>query len=125
MAYWLAANLLVVFHLGFVCFVLCGGLLVFRWRRLALLHLPAAAWGAWIEFRGWVCPLTPLEQQLRQAAGGAGYSGGFIERYLLPVLYPERLDHDVQFVLGAVVVVVNLAVYGWLLASANRGGRTG
>jgi len=110
----IAADLLLLFHLGFVCFVVLGGLLVFKWRRLALLHLPAVTWAALIEFRGWFCPLTPWEQQLRQAAGQAGYHGGFVEHYLLPVLYPPRLEYDTQLILGSAVILINVIIYGWV-----------
>lgn len=105
------AQLVVLVHLGFVVFVVVGGLLVLRWRRLMWLHLPAAAWGALIEFAGWICPLTPLEIFLRRQAGEAGYHGGFIEHYLLPILYPPGLTRGVQVVLGTVVIVVNVLAY--------------
>lgn len=121
MFYWIAANLLVVVHLGFICFVLIGGFLVFRWRRLVFLHIPAVVWGALIEYQGWLCPLTPWEQQLRQAGGMAGYSGGFIEHYLLPVLYPAYVSRDVQLILGTFVIVLNLAIYGWMIMQRVRG----
>ncbi len=115
MTYGLLADCLILIHLGFVLFVVLGGLLVLRWPRLAWLHLPAAAWGAWIEAAGWICPLTPLENHLRRLAGEAGYSGGFIEHYLLHILYPEGLTRQDQFVLSAVVVAVNLLAYAILL----------
>ncbi len=114
MLYRLLADLVVAFHALFVAFVVAGGLLVLRRPRLALLHLPAAVWGALIELRGWICPLTPLEKWLRAAAGEAGYRGGFIEHYLLPVLYPAGLTRGVQLALGAVVIAVNLGVYATL-----------
>ncbi len=115
MAYRLLADLVVVIHALFVVFVGLGGLLVLRWPRLAWLHLPAAAWGALISFGGWICPLTPLEKHLRLAAGGAAYEGGFIEHYLLPILYPPGLTRGTQIVLGLLVLAVNLAVYGHAL----------
>ncbi len=121
MWYGLAANLILVLHLGFVFFVVLGGLLVLKWRRVAFLHIPAVVWGALLEYQGWLCPLTPLEQRLRQAAGQTGYSGGFIEHYLLPVLYPAQLNREMQIVLGSLVIVINIAVYGWLLARLVRG----
>jgi hypothetical protein len=99
----------------FVLFVVLGGLLVLRWPRLAYVHLPAATWGVLIEFAGWVCPLTPLEQSLRLKAGEQGYSGSFIEHYVLPLLYPSALTRTIQVALGAVVIAVNLAIYGYLL----------
>lgn len=107
---WLA-DLVLVAHLLFIVFVVAGALLLFRWPRLVWLHLPAAAWGVVIEWTGWICPLTPLENALRRAAGEAGYGGSFVERYLLPVIYPAGLTPTVQFVLGAVVLVFNVAVY--------------
>jgi hypothetical protein len=115
MAYRILADLVVGLHALFVVFVILGGLLALRWPWLVAAHLPAAVWGALIEFRGWVCPLTPLEKSLRAAAGQAGYQGGFIEHYLLPVLYPAGLTRGVQLVLGSLVIAVNLAVYGLLL----------
>ena len=115
MLYRVLADLVVVLHALFVAFVVAGGLLVLRWPRLALLHLPAAVWGALIEFSGWICPLTPLEKSLRASAGQVGYEGGFIEHYLLPVLYPAGLTRGVQLVLGTLVIAVNLAVYATLL----------
>jgi hypothetical protein len=124
MGYGLAANLILVLHLGFVCFVVLGGLLVAKWRRVVFLHIPAVLWGVLIEYQGWICPLTPLEQRLRQAAGQVGYSGGFIEHYLLPVLYPAQLDRDMQIFLGALVIIVNIAVYGGLLVRSVRGRKT-
>lgn len=112
--YTLLADLVLIVHLAFVVFVLGGGLLVLRWRWIAWLHLPAAVWGAVVEFSGWICPLTPLENWLRTQAGETGYEGDFIARYLLPLLYPDALTHDVQVVLGTVVLVVNGLVYGYL-----------
>jgi hypothetical protein len=111
MWYRLLADLLVVAHFAFVLFVVLGGLLVLRHPRLAWLHLPAAAWGATIEFTGWICPLTPWEQKLRQLGGQAGYTGGFVEHYLLPVLYPSGLTIAIQLVLGLLVVGVNAVIY--------------
>ena len=107
----IVADLLVLLHLAFILFVLLGGLLVLRWRRLMWMHLPVVAWGAAIEFVGWVCPLTPLENRLRAAAGDAGYGGGFIEHYLIPLIYPADLTRELQWLLGAVVLVVNAVVY--------------
>ncbi len=111
MLYRLLADLVVVLHVGFVLFVVLGGLLALRWPRAAWLHLPAAIWGAAIEFVAGICPLTPLENRLRRLGGEAGYSGGFVEHYVLPVLYPAGLSRGVQLALGAVVVVLNVAVY--------------
>ena len=123
MYYTIAADLLLVFHLGFVCFVVAGGLLVLKWRWLMVPHLPAVIWGALIEFQGWLCPLTPWEQQLRLAAGQAGYHGSFIEHYLLPVIYPPGLEHNTQLILGSVVIVINAVVYGWIIIRSRKAGR--
>jgi hypothetical protein len=111
----LAADAVVVVHLLFILFVLAGGLLVLRWPRLAFLHLPAAAWGVAVELLHLYCPLTPLENQLRQAAGQAGYDGGFVEHYLIPLIYPAGLTPQIQLWLGAVVLAINVPVYLWLL----------
>jgi hypothetical protein len=107
----IAADLIVLIHLGFVLFVVAGGFLALRWRWMPWLHLPAAVWGALIEFAGWICPLTPWENALRRAAGEAGYPGGFVEHYLLPVLYPAGLTREVQLALGLLVVAVNALAY--------------
>lgn len=109
------ADGVVMLHLGFILFASCGGLLSLRWKRAAWLHLPAVLWAAAIEFRRGICPLTPLEQGLRRAAGEAGYGGSFIEHYLVPIIYPAGLDERLQYILGALVIVINLAVYGWVL----------
>jgi len=111
MIYRIAADLLVVFHFGFICFVMLGGLLAFRWRGIIYCHIPAVLWGIGIELTGGICPLTPWENRLRRMAGGEGYDGGFIENYLLSVIYPEGLTRDVQIALGLFVLVVNAAVY--------------
>jgi hypothetical protein len=114
MLYDLLATAVVLLHFSFVLFVVGGGLLLYKWPWLAWLHLPAVIWAALLEFNGWICPLTPLEQQLRAAAGQAGYSGGFIDHYLLALLYPVGLDGSMQFILGSLVVVINVLVYGVL-----------
>jgi Protein of Unknown function (DUF2784) len=105
------ADLVVLIHFAFVMFVVLGGLLVLRWPRLAYVHLPVAVYGALIELIGWICPLTPLEKRLREAAGLAGYEGGFVEHYILPVLYPAGLTRGVQLVLGVLVIALNLMIY--------------
>jgi hypothetical protein len=118
MAYGILADLVMVAHLGFVLFVVLGGVLVLYWRPALYVHLPAAVWGVLIEFAGWTCPLTPLENWLRQLGQEAGYTGGFVEHYLLAVLYPESLTRKVQITLGAVVLVVNLLLY-WRVYSCH------
>ena len=125
MLYTLAANAIVLLHLGYVVFVVVGGLLVFRWPWISLLHLPAVIWSVLLELRGWLCPLTPLELMLRKAGGRAGYSGGFIEHYILPVLYPVELDRTMQIAMGSFVLVINLALYSWLLWRLINRYRTG
>jgi len=109
--YRLAADAVVLLHLGFILFVLLGGLLVLRWPRLAWLHLPAAGWGMAVEFLHLYCPLTPLENHFRLAAGEQGYSGGFIEHYLIPLIYPTGLTEAIQIVLGLAVLAINLPPY--------------
>jgi len=118
----LLADLVVLGHFAFILFVLFGGLLVLRRPRLAWLHLPAVAWGALIEFRGWICPLTPLENRLRLLAGEEGYRTGFVEHYILPLVYPSGLTREVQLVLGAVVLAINAAVYVAVLRKRKRRG---
>ena len=115
------ADGIVILHFGFILFVGFGGFLSLRRKRAAWLHLPAVLWAAAIEFRHGICPLTPLEQGLRRAAGEAGYSGSFIEHYLLPIIYPSGLDERLQYILGALVIVINLAVYGWVLFRRRHG----
>jgi len=121
----LGADLLVLLHLGFVMFVVGGGFLVARHPWLAVLHLPAVAWGAWIEFSGGICPLTPLENRLRRLGGGEVYQGDFVERYLLPVLYPAQLTVSVQQGLGAVVIAVNVLAYAWVWRRLRHSQHTG
>jgi len=120
MLYRTLADAVVVVHMGFVVFVMCGGLLVL-WRRwAALLHLPAAAWGVYIELTGAICPLTPLENRLRALAGESSYSGDFVERYLMPVLYPPDLRRDVQVVLGLFALGINVGIYIYAWRKARR-----
>jgi hypothetical protein len=114
------ADVVVVLHALFVMFALLGGALVL-WRPfIAIIHLPAAAWAAWVEFTGTICPLTPLENRWRTGAGAAGYDGGFIEHYLIPALYPEGLTSRMQIAFGLVVVVVNASLYGFAWWRAHR-----
>ena len=118
--YRLLADLVVLAHLGFVVLAVLGGLLALRWRRFVWIHLSAVIWAATVEFFGWVCPLTPLENWLRARAGEAVYSSDFIARYLLPLLYPKGLTRELQIALGIFVIVVNLAIYGWVFRSGTR-----
>ena len=121
MLYRLLANAVVAVHGLFIVFIVLGGFLAWRWRWVAALHLPCAAWGVLIEFRHWVCPLTPLENHLRAKAGAQGYEGGFIEHYLLPVIYPGGLTPRSQLVLGTAALAVNLLAYGVLARRLVRG----
>jgi hypothetical protein len=104
------ADLIVAIHFGFILFVVLGGLPAMKWPRLAWLHLPAAVWGALIEFTGWICPLTVIENKLR-AVSGSGYSSSFIEHYLIPIIYPSALTREIQMGLGLTVVLINLLIY--------------
>ncbi len=110
-AYRVGADLVALIHLAFVAFVVGGAFAVARWPRVAWAHLPAATWAALVELAGWPCPLTPLENALRRAAGLAGYPGGFVEHYLVPVIYPAGLTRTVQIALGVGVVVLVAAAY--------------
>ena len=123
MIYKLLADLVFIAHFAFVLFVVFGGIAVWRKPKLAWLHLPAVAWGALIEFAGWICPLTPWEQSLRRLAGEKGYSGGFVEYYLLPILYPEGLTRDVQIVLGVLVLVINAIAYALIVQRHHKKNR--
>ena len=116
--HWLA-NLIVLIHLGFVLFVVLGALLVIRWPRLVWIHAPAAIWGALIEFAGWICPLTPLENHFRRLAGEGGYEGGFIDHYVTALIYPSGLSRNFQILLGVMVVLVNVACY-WIIVRRVR-----
>ena len=115
------ADGVVLLHFGFILFVVFGGFLLLRRKWIAGLHLPAVLWAAAIEFRHGICPLTPLEQELRVAAGEAGYSGSFIEHYLIPIIYPAGLDECLQYVLGTLVIVINLVIYGWVRFRRSHG----
>jgi hypothetical protein len=119
----LAADLLVLVHVAFVAFVVLGGFVAIRRPRIAWLHVPAALWGAWAELTATICPLTPLENELRRRAGQAGYEGGFVEHYLIPLLYPEGLTAAHQRWIGVFVVAVNLVAYAIAIRRAR--GRRG
>ena len=122
MIYKLLADLVFIAHLTFVLFIVLGGIAVWKVPKLAWLHLPAVAWGALIEFAGWICPLTPWEQSLRRLAGERGYAGGFVEHYLLPILYPEGLTREVQIVLGVLVLAINAIAYTLIIRQRRGGG---
>jgi hypothetical protein len=120
--YQFLADVTLTLHLAFIVFVLGGGLLALRWPRIAWLHLPAAAWGALIEFTGWICPLTPLENHFLALAGAAAYQGDFIARHLWPVIYPDGLTPAIQKILGGVVIALNCLVYAVVVFRKKRRG---
>ncbi len=122
MSYRLMADIVVVIHFAFTIFVLLGGILAIWWRKVVWLHIPAAVWGALIEFAGWICPLTPLENRLRLKGGEAGYPGGFVEEYILPVIYPAGLTREIQIILGILVITVNLVIY-WKIFHKSFSGK--
>ncbi len=119
--YRLLADAVVAFHGLFIVFVILGGFLAWRWRFVAVVHIPCALWGMLIEYRGWICPLTPLENSLRTRAGQAGYGGGFIEHYLVPAMYPSGLTPRIQAALGTAVLVINVFAYAVLIRRLTRG----
>jgi hypothetical protein len=119
----LLADLVLVCHAAFVLFAILGGLLALRWRKIPWLHLPAVAWGGFIELSGGTCPLTPLENSLREAGGTAGYSGDFLDHYIVPVLYSSTLTRNDQIAFGIGLVALNVLVYAFVLRRhATRGG---
>jgi hypothetical protein len=120
MPYAAFADLVVAIHFAFVVFVVLGGVLALKWTRFAWVHIPAAAWGIVIEFAGWVCPLTPLENWLREKGGAPGYSGSFVEHYLEPLLYPVSLTRARQIVFGVLALTVNIGVYGYVACRSFR-----
>jgi hypothetical protein len=120
MAFRLLADLTVLAHLAFVAFAVAGGLLAVRWPRIVWLHLPAAGWAVFVELSGRVCPLTPLENWLRARGGEATYASGFVEQYLLPILYPASLSRELQWTLAALVVLANALAYAWVLRRRAR-----
>lgn len=120
MLFRLAADTLVLLHLAFILLVLFGGLLVLRWPRALLIHLPALAWGLAVECLHLACPLTAWENRMRSAAGDAGYQGGFVEHYIWPLIYPVGLTEQTQLLLGTLVLLVNLAIYSYVIWRARR-----
>jgi len=112
--YGILATAVVAAHFAFILFVMFGGFLALRWRRAPWLHLPAAAWGAFVVLSGRVCPLTPLENHFRRLAGGDAYPGAFLDRYLVGIVYPEGLTREVQIVLGLGAILLNAGVYWWV-----------
>lgn len=120
MAPRIAADAVLILHLAFIAFVVLGGSLVLRWPRLAWVHLPAVVWGALVEVAGWICPLTPLEDFLRRAAGEEAYAGDFLERHLLALIYPGGLTRELQMMLAVLVVAVNAVFYGVMIVRMRR-----
>jgi hypothetical protein len=118
----LAADAVLVAHLAFILFASFGALLAMRWRWIPFVQLPAAAWGFFVEATGRICPLTYVENALRMRAGASGYGEGFIEHYLLPLVYPAGLTHGIQWALAAAIVALNVAIYAVVLRR-SRGGR--
>jgi hypothetical protein len=115
------ADLVLLIHFTFVVFVIVGGFFASRWRWLPWVHLPAVAWAVVLEFSGWICPLTPLENWLRQASGEAGYAGGFLEHYLVQVVYPETLTPEIQIYIGLGVLLINGIAYSVVWRGRPRG----
>lgn len=120
MFYRFLADLVVTGHLLFILFATTGGLLALRWPVVAWMHVPAALWGALIEFGGWICPLTPLENWLRLQGHTQAYSGGFIDHYIVPILYPSGLTREIQMMLGLAILVVNGSIYGYIIVRHRR-----
>jgi hypothetical protein len=120
MLYRMLADTVVLLHVAFALFVVLGGLAVLRWPPVAWVHLPAAAWGVAIEYGGWICPLTTLENALRARAGEAGYAGGFVEHYVIPVLYPAGLTPPRQVAFGTAALLVNVGLYGIIVWRLRR-----
>jgi hypothetical protein len=114
MFYQILADLVVIVHLLFIIFALLGGLLLLLRGYLVFIHVPAAIWAALISFKGWICPLTPLENCLRSTAGAEGYTGGFVEHYLIPLIYPVGLTLKIQIIFGIFVVLINIGIYAFV-----------
>ncbi len=121
MYYRLLAELVIVIHFAFVVFVVLGGFLIFRWRKVLWLHVPALIWSAWIELSGGICPLTPLENWFWIKGGQASYPDDFVGNYILPLIYPEGLTRAIQIVLAAIVILINLLVYGYVFLFRKKG----
>ena len=120
MKYSILADTVLVIHLLFIIFVIGGGLLSFRWRWSTWVHLPLLVWAILIEYTGWICPLTPLENSLRISGGETGYSGSFIEHYLLPLIYPKAMTRGVQITLGTLLIFINICIYFYIYRTRKR-----
>ena len=119
MIYSFLADVLVLVHLAFIVYVLFGALLILKWTRTVWLHLPTCLWGMTVEFTGWICPLTPFEFELRLMAREQSYSGSFVIHYLMPILYPEGLTSEIQWMLGGIVILINLILYTLVLIRSS------
>ena len=120
MFYLVMANFVVAFHLAFVLFVVFGGVLLIRWKRIVWIHAPSVFWGIGIELTGYICPLTPIENLFRELGGELGYCGDFLEEYILPILYPIGLTRGDQLVLGMFVFVLNVVFYWYAFIYKKR-----
>jgi hypothetical protein len=120
MIYRFLADLLLIVHLLFILFVLFGGFLILWKKWIIPIHLVCASWGVAIELFRWVCPLTPLENDMRMLSGQAGYEGGFIEHYLMPIVYPGQLTPDIQFILGSLVMLTNIFIYYFVVQRIRK-----
>ena len=120
MIYLFLAESILFIHFVFVLFAVFGGIAVLKWKKIAWLHVPAVIWATLIEFTGWICPLTPLENWLRFQGEELGYSTGFIEYYILPLLYPSMLTRNLQITLGASLLIFNLFIYLWVLSRRRK-----
>ena len=120
MSFRLAADLTVILHLAFILFVLFGGLLCLHHARWAWLHLSTMSWGVWVEWANWECPLTPIENHFRLMASGEGYPGGFIEQYLIPLIYPGELTSAMRWLFGALVLATNMTVYLYVFKKRSK-----
>ncbi len=121
----MTADIVILIHFSFILFVIFGGFLVMKWPKFIWLHIPAMIWGILIEFYGWICPLTILENDLRRTEDGGVYTGGFIEYYLLPVIYPAGLTREIQIIMGFAVIIINLLVYFLIFKKTERRNKHG
>jgi hypothetical protein len=120
MPFGILADIVVLIHLGFIVFAVLGGVLIFWWRWIFWLHLPAFLWAVWIECIGGICPLTYLENWLRIVGGQGGYERDFIATYIIPILYPADLTRRMQLILAILVFVINIAVYAAIFFNYRR-----
>jgi hypothetical protein len=116
----LMADLIVVLHFAFIAFAIGGGIVVLRWRRVMVLHLPCVGWAVLVELMHWHCPLTRWENYFIARYGAEGYEGGFLDHYLIPVIYPDGLTPAIQVGIGLFVLAVNVAVYAFIVVQAFK-----